>query len=145
MSTNSKNMTLEERIVQNIKDEKLFALIGDEDAITELTRRALREALFQNRRERTGEYSWNDKERDSPVVEAAREQATIVAKEVARELLTDPEVRQKINEALSQLLPVVLMDIMRSGIKEVADSGAHKAFAMVSAAVQNRSLTLPPA
>lgn len=41
MSDNSPKMTLEERIVQTLKDDSLMKLVGDEDAITELVKRAI--------------------------------------------------------------------------------------------------------
>lgn len=47
MTNNSLGMTFEERIVSTLKDDKLMALVGDEDAITDLVKRAISETLFK--------------------------------------------------------------------------------------------------
>lgn len=110
MSSNAAKMTLEERLVQHIKSTGLGALIDDEDAITELTRRAIREALTQPTRT-MADYG-RVVEADSPAVKAAREVATaaatmIVAAEVARMEAT-PEFMKAVREALLLCLPKVI-------------------------------------
>lgn len=118
--SNSAAMTLEERVVQKIKDDTLMAVIGDEDAILELTKRALREALFQPRRNPDQGYG-SSRELDSPVVEAAREAARNVAKSIAETLLADEEVRVKVAEAVAKAVPAAIAgqihDIIRESVR----------------------------
>jgi len=116
MTENSKSMTLEEKLVQHIKDIGLGALIEDEDAITELTRKAVDAALIQKRLVRDGSYS--TKEIDSPVVEAARAIATEALKQIfdvrVKALFDDPATATALNEALASALPGALRDAMQS-------------------------------
>lgn len=102
MSTNSSKMSLEERLVQHIKTTGLNVLVDDEDAITELTRRAIQQALFAPRGTTT---SWNGgREVQTLVVEAAKEIAQAALKKVMQEevdaLLAKPETRKTLRDAM---------------------------------------------
>ena len=68
MTSNSANMTFEEKVVQHIKEQSISVLMDDEQALTDLTRRAVNEALFKDRADSNG---YNRKE--APVHEYARE------------------------------------------------------------------------
>lgn len=132
MSSNAKAMTLEERLVQHIKETGLGVLITDEDAITELTRRAVREALLQPKREqdRYGNYS---QQKDSPVVEAARVIAKtaiekVTAAEVER-IVADPETMAAIRTAIIAHLPLVMHMMGERLANQAAVDGANKAMA----------------
>jgi hypothetical protein len=95
-------MSLEEKLVQVLKDEKLFALVGDEDAITELTTRAIREALFTPIVEKDRWGSIN-RQADAPVVAAARDIAQKAVSKVVADMIetitADPVLRTIINHA----------------------------------------------
>ena len=114
---NSAAMTLEERVVQKIKDDTLMAVIGDEDAILELTKRALHEALFQPRRNPDQSYG-SVRELDSPVVEAAREAARLLAKGIASTLLADEDVKVKVGEAIAKAVPAAIAGQLHDFIRE---------------------------
>lgn len=111
MNTNAQKMTLEEKLVQHIKEVGLGALIQDEDAITELTRRAVTEALIQPRK-LPNPNGYGYKEDDSPVVEAARaiaKQAVerVLEKEIVK-LMEDPKIMLQIREAFALMAPKIL-------------------------------------
>lgn len=124
MTSNSAKVTLEEKIVQRIKETELAALIDDEDSITKLAERAITQALFQPQRRDDGN-GWvaDNKVKDSPVVAAAREIAeklvTSLIEERVAALMSDPSVAKEINSALIALFPAVLLD----GAKKLAHLG----------------------
>ena len=142
MTTNEQKMTLEEKLVQGIKDETLFKLIGDEDAITELVKRALREALYQPTRVKRDYGGWDDK--DSPVVSAMREVATRVSKNlietVTKELLDDPAIRKLIQAAIVENLPAILTSSMQSAFSFQQGEAARSAMLMLQEAVRNKQI-----
>ena len=101
--------TVEDRIKAKVKDElQVGDLVSDEE-LMELTRQAIKEALFQRRREKTG---WHDEERDSPIVAAARELAHRLGEEVLTELnakmVNDPEVRAALLDVFVASFPNVI-------------------------------------
>lgn len=105
--SNERKMTLEERIVQNIKSDTLMTLVGDEDAILELTRRAVSEALYQPKRVPKSYGGWEEK--DSPVIDAARDVAKKAIEKIAdaeiERLASDPVVIQQVRECLAAAFP----------------------------------------
>lgn len=113
-NSNSKNMTLEDRIVQDLKENRLGALIGDEDALAALAKRAIDEALFKDRFITEG-YGYNKKDVRKPslVVETAKEIAEkAIAKcidDLFQKVLEDPNTRKIIDEAIASLLPSIVM------------------------------------
>lgn len=128
--TNSAKMSLEERLVQHIKDVGLGALIDDEDAITELTRRAVDQALFQPIRV-TDRYGRTEETKDSLVVEAARGIARaaldkLVAEEVER-VKADPQAMAAIRAAMAVALPDILSRHSAMLFSDAARSGANLA------------------
>ena len=117
MSDNERKMTLEEKLVQKIKTDSLMSLVGDEDALLELTKRALNEALYQPRHEKVG-YSTHT--RDSPVVAASRKAAdmacTVIADRIIKEIMSDKTVREEINKAIGVMLPSVIRGWLETGL-----------------------------
>ena len=105
MSSNSQNMTLEEKIVEQIKRYGLHELLDDEDAIAELAKRAVKEALIQPRRIAAEGYYGRYEEKDSPIVEAARKMAEQIAVSASAELAADAEFQKLLREAMAAALP----------------------------------------
>ena len=121
--SNEAKMTLEEKITQRIKDDTLMAVVGDEDAITDLVKRALDEALFQPIRIRK-EYGGYD-EYDSPVVAAARDAAKEVCgnitEHLTKHLLDNEEVRKAIIDHVVASLPNIIGEIMAGTLRSHAE------------------------
>jgi hypothetical protein len=121
MTSNSGKQTLEERLVETIKDTTLFNLVKDEDAITDLVTRAIKEALFQPKRISTG-YG-NHKEEDSPLVAATRKIAEDYAKQMVQkivdQLLADPENIKKIRDAILILLPSAISGSLTYSLEQM--------------------------
>jgi hypothetical protein len=115
-------MTLEERLVQHIKDTGLGVLINDEDAITELTRRAVHEALIQPRRvpRQFGGYE----EKTSPLVDAARDIAQETVKRIMeaeiKRLMEDPETMKLVRSALAEAFPHAIQTAAQSFYQSVS-------------------------
>lgn len=105
MSSNSVTMTLEQRIVQNLKDDTLMKLVGDEDAITELVNRAVREALFQKREVKEG---YNTYTVSSPVMDAAKKVAEAYAAKAVEALAADDELANAVRDAFLSSLPAAI-------------------------------------
>lgn len=129
MTSNAATMSLEEKLVQHIKSDSLLSLVGDEDAILELTRRAIREALFQPIRV-PRQYGGVD-EKESLVVTTARSVAKqaverVVDEEIAA-LTERPEVRAAVREALAATMPVVIRDKVGEWINNLTESAAMEA------------------
>lgn len=124
MSSNSKNMTLEDKLVQNIKETQLGALIGDEDALAELTKRAVDEALFKTTYKKEGS-GFHEKIVTVPplVVQVAREQAEKVTKtfldQQFKEIMENPETMKAINDAIVTLLPGIVSGFVDQQIRDL--------------------------
>lgn len=139
MNANAPKMTLEEKIVQNLKDEKLYALLGDEDAIAELVKRAIREALYQPARVLTGNYRGYE-EKDSPVVAAAREAAQQLAAKHVAAVLADPAVTKAMNEAIAAAIPDAIRAYASGQIGMFTQQTSLEAMNLVRQAIQNRTM-----
>jgi hypothetical protein len=129
MSSNAPAMTLEQRIVQNLKDDTLMKLVGDEDAMTELVKRAVHEALFKSRTVRDGSYS--TKEVDTPVVEAARATAARLAQAAVDEVLSSPENRRRVLDAIVDLLPAAITGYLSGAVGSLVNTASNDAIRRV--------------
>lgn len=111
-NSNSIKRTLEERITEKIRDESLLAILGDEDAITEMVRRSVHEALFSE----IPAQSRNEKPRPSPLVATAGELAKKLCDShltpMFDKMLEDPEIKQVIVNTMIRLLPEVIYNSM---------------------------------
>lgn len=109
---NEAKMTLEEKIVQRLKNDTLMAVIGDEDALLELTKRAIQEALFQPQKRDSG-YGRTENI-DSIVVAAARKVAQKAIEKVTdqctEELMANPEFKTKFGEFIAQAIPTIILE-----------------------------------
>ncbi len=103
MSDNSSKMSLEEKLVQIIKTNHLSSLIDDEDAMTDLVRRAVSEALFKEVVVRD-EYNRKTTS-ESLVVQAARTHAEALVKKVTIELFDNDESHKLIRNLVIDMLP----------------------------------------
>ncbi|HXJ61857.1 MAG TPA: hypothetical protein VNU68_34900 [Verrucomicrobiae bacterium] len=123
-STNSATMSLEERIVQRLKDDTLMSLIGDEDAMTELVRRAVKQALFDRRQIKEG---YHTREIASPAVAAAESTAVAMCKTVMGELLADPKVKQTIRDAILDVLPQAMLTFLGNSMSSLLQMASENA------------------
>lgn len=109
--TNEAKMTLEERIVQSLKNDSLMKLVADEDAVTELVKRAIQEALYQPRRVEQGYGRFEQK--DSIVVAAARDMAEKVVRAhidtMMTALMADKDFRKTVEDQMLRAIPGVMM------------------------------------
>ena len=121
MANNASQMTLEERITQRIKDDTLMAVVGDEDAINELVKRALDEALFQPRRIDTKSYRGYE-ERDSPVIAAAREAAGKVGERIAEKMVEHLMADEEVRKAMLDHMVACVPSLLASGMMGMFDS-----------------------
>lgn len=139
--SNEVKMTLEERIVQQIKSDTVMSLVGDEDAITELVKRAIQEALFQPRRVPN---SYSRESVDSPVVATARDVAVKVATKTAesmvKTILEDKATKEAILDGLLKNLPLALAKMMTEGMQLEID---RRAF-VVSDELRQRLVNMNP-
>jgi len=122
-------MTIEEKVVQRIKDDSLALLIGDEDAIRTLAERAIEEAFFQP--ERVGDLSrpWEIKEKDSPCIHAAREAAKGIAEQVTQEIMNNPKLKARIAKMVIELLPATIIESIQYGFKNNIQMEAENSIA----------------
>lgn len=142
MSNNSQKMTLEEKLVQHIKEVGLGALITDEDAITELTRKAVEQALFQPRRVPNGSYHYIDK--DAPVVEAARQVADGALAKIFDEriqaLFDDPKSKDALDKAIAGAFPKILMKTLQDGLHNYVNGWSFQLEERVLNSLRSRGL-----
>lgn len=136
--TNEAKMTLEEKLVQRIKSDTLMSAIGDEDMLTELVKRALREALFQERTVGTGYHS--RKEPSLAVSEAqkiAAEAITRLAQEMFEEVVARPDVRKAINDAMPWMVLEAMKQASAYGVVKVMNESRDAAEIAIRNAVAN--------
>lgn len=120
MASNSAAMTLEARVVQRLKDDTLMALVGDEDAMTDLVKRAITEALYAPRK-RPGTQPWNDATDPAPVVEAAKGTAEKLCRTIMEELLADPVMKTKLRDLMLDMLPAAIFDVFRGNLSNMME------------------------
>lgn len=114
MSSNSSQMTLEEKLVQTIKTTALASLVDDDDAITELTRRAVNEALYAERR--NPDTGWAARTMlPSPAVQAAEAAATRAANAIVAEMVDHLKVDPEFIKLCSDAFTKALSDAIRQG------------------------------
>ena len=117
--SNSNNMSVVEKLTQHIKDTGLSTLMdGDEDAINELSKQAIHEALFKERTISKGYGSYETKQ--SKLVEVATEKLEKLLDEMAtnivKQLMEDPVNREIVMGELVRLLPLALVKAMQGSL-----------------------------
>ncbi|MEO1105761.1 MAG: hypothetical protein AAFW98_18860 [Pseudomonadota bacterium] len=110
-------MSVEERIVQSIKSDAIVSLVGDEDALLELARRAIAEVMFK---ERPG-YGYNSRPEPSIIEKAARDQARIVAQQVVEKACASEDVQSAMREYIAAAMPGALRDAMMGQFQASVD------------------------
>lgn len=123
--SNSAAMTLEEKLVQHIKTIGLGALIDDEDAIAELTKRAIDQALLQPQRIRK-EYGGYE-ERDSLVVAAARVIASKAIEGLTAELVKHLSLNRQVQQAVLDAVVAALPAAIAGRASQIVSSGEASA------------------
>jgi hypothetical protein len=135
-------MSLEDKIVQSLKDETLFKLVGDEDAIATLVKRAIHEALYQPQRIQKQYGGWDD--RDSIVVEAARsiaKTATVrVIEQITAEVLADVEIKKLMRNAIADNLPSVIEQSMANSFSIYRVSVSQESMRLLQEAIRNKQV-----
>jgi len=126
------------RAIQSVLNDKLkdkdFVLdLMSDEAMRDLAKRTIREALFQPVRMKTSEYS--TREQDSPAVDAARRIANLAAKEIVdrmtRHLINDDEFRKLVAEALATALPQVIRGFWHEQIERQQEQAVIKMSRMI--------------
>jgi dGTP triphosphohydrolase len=107
-------MSVEDLLVADLKANRLGALIGDEEALAKLAKRAINEALFKEREEYRGSgYSQSTVKLPSPVMQAAQDvcKAAIdkLMTDMIAEMLDNPETMKIVKEAIAGLLPSIII------------------------------------
>jgi hypothetical protein len=130
MPSNERKMTLEEKLVQNIKSDTIMALVGDEDALLELTKRAINEALYQPIRTKDS-YGRINEAKDSPVVAAARSIANTACQSIANDMIAEmmqsEAVKDKVQEMIAATMPVVIRDWLEAGLSSKLEQSISEA------------------
>lgn len=109
MSNNSTSMSLEDRIVQEIKDQSLFKLVGDEDAIRNLVERAVKQAIFEPRTTGAGyERRTTDSIAIATAKEVAKKAAADLLASMCAELAKDESFQKAVAAAISAQLPAAI-------------------------------------
>lgn len=110
--SNASKMTLEERIVQQLKDDSLMKLVGDEDAITDLVHRALNEALYKPRRVYDRDLH-REVETTTPAVNAAIEVINAAAEKLidgaVEKLLEDEAFVDSVRKCFLASIPHIMI------------------------------------
>ncbi len=123
---NSKAMTVEDKLVDKFKNQGLAMLIEDEDAITELARRAIDKALFAEIPDPDDRSSYGRKNIPGVVVTAAREVAKLAAQKVIKEemekLTANPNFIQSVREALATALVSAIEHQAFVGIRNISEN-----------------------
>ena len=141
MTSNSTNMTLEEKIVQTIKDTSLMQLVGDEDAITKLVTRAITEALFKDVEVRDPNSGYGGSTiRISPVIQAAREVAKQITDSVGKTLADDPEVQRLVRNAIIDYLPIAAKQSAQDSVTDLLERARRQTLDQIIMLKNNRQI-----
>lgn len=126
--SNTSKMSVEELLVQNIKDDKLYSLVNDEDALTKLVQRAITEALFQPRTVPDGRGYGNKISEDAPAVAAAREAARQAAEKMVGKIMevlfADKDFGEVVIKAVANAIPQAAENLAQQWVVSAAKN-AH--------------------
>lgn len=118
--SNQRHMSLQEKIVQTLKDDTLGKLITDEDAILELVNIAIKEALFL--KPMPTSYGRYEGDQDSYVVKESKKYiAEHLSKRIQEtvENLFDKEVnRVALRNLVIDILPTAIMTHLSRSLNE---------------------------
>ncbi len=141
--TNAAKQSLEEKIVQNLKEEKIYALLGDEDALTDLVKRAIHEALFQPTYQNDS-YGRVTTTKDSIVVAAAKEvaqrAATKIVQDMVAEIMANEQIKAAVNLAIAQSIPAAISGSLNTALSIYQQNTVADAFVKVTDAIRNRTI-----
>ena len=129
--SNVAKMTLEEKLVQHLKKDTLMNAIGDEDMMTELVKRALHEALFQ---ERSVGQGYDTRKEPSLAVQTAKQIASEACAEVAREMFAEVVERPAVKQAIHDALPHLVLN----ALKDAVAGDVRNAFSQASLDAEDR-------
>lgn len=136
--SNSSAMSLEDRIVQELKEQSLFKLVGDEDAIRDLVKRAITESLYKDRVVGNG---YNQTKRETIVMETAREVAEKAAKELVGEMVeflkTEKAFQGAVMVAVQAALPQAIENFARGIVQNSVETSRITAMQAVQVAAEN--------
>lgn len=107
--SNSKAMTIEDLLVQRLKTDTLYQLVGDEDALRELTTKALEKALFTTKTV-YNDYTRETKELRSAVLQAAEVPVKELVLDVMKTLSDDPAFRELVRQAVLASIPTAIKE-----------------------------------
>ncbi len=110
--SNSQKMSLEDKIVQRLKDKDLYELVGDEESINELVKRAIQEALFKPVVVSIGLYSQTQTKPSvsvSAAIEVAEKAAQNVVESLVDDLAKNPEFKSAVMAVFAASLPEFLL------------------------------------
>ena len=149
--SNSANMTLEDKLVQVIKEDKLAALIDDEDSVNDLVKRALNEALFNERTETVpNPNGWGQAKiitTPSLVVQAAREVTDEAVNEVAKamldEIMRNEEIVAILREVLPKLLLQAILGQVQNSVAQLSEIDSNELLDKMNTAFANQHITIP--
>ena len=131
------------KLIQHVQREGFSWLTDDAEALKELARRAINQALITPIPIPGASYYDQIKERPAPVVAAVQEIAEqvtkeVVAGEVAR-LKSDPEFLQKLQAAIIAHFPVAILAAVRTTMEEVVEASCRKSIAEINQQIQQGS------
>lgn len=142
--SNEAKMSLEEKIVQRLKDDTLMMAVGDEDMLTDLVKRAVHESLFQRKRIKEGGYNGKSYDEDSLVVQVAKEVIRPVCENVAKDMVTKVLESQEVKEAINEAMPRMIFDAMtnraHTAVSNIADACSWDAQNKVLEAIKNNQI-----
>jgi phosphatidylserine/phosphatidylglycerophosphate/cardiolipin synthase-like enzyme len=146
--SNEKQMTVEELIVQKIKGDTLFAMVGDEDALTKLAQKAVTELLFEPRNEPRKDR-WGDMSMTkvpSLIQEAAAAQAMkkaeFITKQVVDDLLNEPKIVEAIKEAIVLAIPGAIEKWGLAMVNTASTQACMQAIEAVQQAIRDRQILI---
>jgi exonuclease I len=125
--SNEAKMTVEERIIQEIKKHTVATLIADEDSLIELARDALHDLLHKPRKEPASDRYSQPVVRVSAIQEAAyavsKEVATELAKQEAERLLANEDFKLAVSKAILAHVPAAIMQ----NVQQICDLARNEA------------------
>lgn len=137
----TKPLTLEEKLIRHLQGSGFAALAEDHDAVVELARKAINQALITPRN--TPGSSWNDRQIPAPAVKAAEQAAEAACKELVlvetTRLQNDPIFIHAIREAIAARLPVVFDELLRGSVVSMMRDTAESAILTAQARIRGQS------
>lgn len=141
--SNSANMTVADRLVQVMKDDKLGALVTDDDLI-ELAKKAIQSAMHDNSTmvRTTDSHGYRHDTLTSPVKLAAKEIAEQHCKRIVDTFMADKTIVDAVQKYMAEIMPGLVTEYLYRSLRDMVRQSYQKSAADLQGIIAQANLNV---